>query len=69
MIEQIVDTEEEEILALSTAKSSSLSGGQVLIGVEFFKPEFKKVFESRILESKYKFTELQANDSLLKILL
>ena len=69
MIEQIINPEEEEILALSTAKSSSLSGGQVLLGVEFFKPEYKANFECRAKDCKYEIKELKASDSLLKILL
>ena len=39
------------------------------MGLSFFQPENKKLFEERVLSFKYKLTELKANDPLLKILL
>lgn len=54
---------------MNSAKKYNVSASECVIGLEFFKPEYKKDFERRAAENKYKLTELKAKDPLLKILL
>ncbi len=69
VVEAVIDPTKESIIFLNTAKKFNSSAGQCLMGLSFFQPENKKLFEERVLSYKYKLTELKANDPLLKILL
>lgn len=69
LVDQIINPEEQEIILLNSAKKYNVSASECVIGLEFAKPEFKKQFEARVNENKYKLTELKAKDPLLKILL
>lgn len=69
LVDQIINPEQEEIILMNSAKKYNVSASECVIGLEFVQPEFKKLFEQRVVENKYKFTELKAKDPLLKILL
>lgn len=69
LVETIIDPEKEDIIFINTARKFNSSAGQCLIGLHFIEPANKKSFEERVMSFTYKFTELKANDPLLKILL
>lgn len=69
LVDLIINPEQEEIILLNSAKKYNVSASECVIGLEFTRPEFKKQFEARVSENRYKFTELKAKDPLLKILL
>lgn len=69
LIEQIVDPEKEEIILINSAKKYNPSSNQLVMGVEFFDPQFKPEFEARIKKQNYTFTELTIKDPLLKMLI
>lgn len=56
VVETIIDPTKESIIFLNTAKKFNSSAGQCLIGLSFLQPENKKIFEDRVLSSKFKLT-------------
>lgn len=68
MIEQLINPEEEEIILINSAKKYNASASQVVLGLEYFDPSFKPLFEKRVTDCKFTYTELGIKDHLLKIL-
>lgn len=42
LVDQLINPEQEEIILLNSAKKQSVSTSEIVLGLEFVKPEFKK---------------------------
>jgi hypothetical protein len=69
MLPQIVDSEENDIIFINSAKKFNSEASQCLLGLSFSHGEAKNTFEERAISHNFKLKALEPNDPLLKILL
>lgn len=64
----MVNTEEEDLIMMNYSRKYFASG-ECLVGVEFFEPKFKQIFEERMTAFGYKFTILLPGNPMFQLII